>query len=70
MIQDVRLSTSDRLPIEFLGRMGGEAPSVKELVAVARKLVTGAGRKKRLLEENADEHDHSFEQQQEQYQND
>ena len=45
MIQDVRLSISDRLPIEFLGRMGGEAPSVKELVAVARKLVPGAGRK-------------------------
>jgi 2-oxoglutarate ferredoxin oxidoreductase subunit alpha len=40
MIEDVRLSTSDRLPIDFLGRMGGEAPSVKEVVATARKLLS------------------------------
>ena len=34
LIQDVRLTASDRLPIEFVGYMGGEAPSVKELVAL------------------------------------
>jgi 2-oxoglutarate/2-oxoacid ferredoxin oxidoreductase subunit alpha len=39
MIEDVRLSTSDRLPIDFIGRMGGEAPSLKELIAAARKLL-------------------------------
>ncbi len=39
MIEDVRLATSDRLPIEFVGYMGGLAPSVKELVALGRKLL-------------------------------
>ena len=39
MIEDVRLSTSDRLPIHFVGHMGGLAPTVKELVALGRKLL-------------------------------
>jgi 2-oxoglutarate ferredoxin oxidoreductase subunit alpha len=45
MIEDVRLSTSDRWPVGFLGRTGGEAPSVKELVAAARKLLRVPRRK-------------------------
>ena len=46
LIEDVRLSASDRLPIEFVGYMGGEAPSVKELVALGRKLLQKPRRKK------------------------
>ena len=44
MIDDVRLALADRLPIEFVGRMGGEAPSVKELVALGRKFLGKKGR--------------------------
>jgi 2-oxoglutarate/2-oxoacid ferredoxin oxidoreductase subunit alpha len=43
MIHDVRLALADRLPIELVGRMGGEAPSVKELVALGRKLLRKKG---------------------------
>jgi 2-oxoglutarate/2-oxoacid ferredoxin oxidoreductase subunit alpha len=43
MIDDVRLAVADRLLIEFVGRMGGEAPSVKELVALGRKLLQKKG---------------------------
>lgn len=50
LLQDVRLATSDKLPIEFVGYTGGEAPTVKELVAIGRKLLqkprNGNGRKK------------------------
>ncbi|MEN6452579.1 MAG: 3-methyl-2-oxobutanoate dehydrogenase subunit VorB [Thermoguttaceae bacterium] len=45
MLQDVRLATSDRLPIEFLGYAGGEAPSVKGLVAFGRKLLKKPAKK-------------------------
>jgi 2-oxoglutarate/2-oxoacid ferredoxin oxidoreductase subunit alpha len=45
LIEDVRLSAADRLPIEFVGYMGGEAPSVKELVALGRKLLQKPRRK-------------------------
>ena len=44
MIDDVRLALADRVPIEFVGRMGGEAPSVKELVALGRKFLGKKGR--------------------------
>jgi 2-oxoglutarate ferredoxin oxidoreductase subunit alpha len=40
LIEDVRLAAAERLPIEFVGRMGGEAPSVKELVVLGRKLLS------------------------------
>jgi hypothetical protein len=43
MLDDVRLALADRVPIEFVGRMGGEAPSVKELVALGRKLLRRKG---------------------------
>jgi 2-oxoglutarate/2-oxoacid ferredoxin oxidoreductase subunit alpha len=43
MIDDVRLALAERLPIDFVGRMGGEAPSVKELVALGRKLMGRKG---------------------------
>jgi 2-oxoglutarate ferredoxin oxidoreductase subunit alpha len=43
MIDDVRLALADRIPIDFVGRMGGEAPSVKELVALGRKLLRRKG---------------------------
>jgi 2-oxoglutarate/2-oxoacid ferredoxin oxidoreductase subunit alpha len=46
MIDDVRLATSDRLPIEFRGYTGGEAPSVKELVSLGRKLLRKPSRKR------------------------
>ena len=39
MVEDVRMAVAGRLPIEFLGYTGGEAPSVKELVALGRKLL-------------------------------
>jgi 2-oxoglutarate ferredoxin oxidoreductase subunit alpha len=45
LIQDVQLAALDRLPIEFVGYMGGEAPSVKELVALGRKLLQKPRRK-------------------------
>jgi len=44
MIDDVRLALADHVPIDFVGRMGGEAPSVKELVALGRKLLGKKGR--------------------------
>ena len=44
MIDDVRLALADRVPIEFVGRMGGEASSVKELVALGRKFLGKKGR--------------------------
>ena len=39
MLDDVRIAVADRAQIEFIGRAGGEAPSVKELVAAGRKLM-------------------------------
>jgi len=39
MIEDVRLSVGDKLPIEFVGRTGGEAPTVKELIQFGRRLL-------------------------------
>jgi 2-oxoglutarate ferredoxin oxidoreductase subunit alpha len=39
MVEDVRMALSGSRPIEFLGYTGGEAPSVKELVALGRKLL-------------------------------
>ncbi len=45
LVEDVRMAVSGRLPIEFLGYAGGEAPSVKELVAVGRKLLQKPQRK-------------------------
>ena len=44
MLDDVRLALAERVPIEFVGRMGGEAPSVKELIALGRKLLGKKGR--------------------------
>jgi hypothetical protein len=41
----VRLATADRWPIEFVGTMGGDAPSVKELAALGRKLLQKPRRK-------------------------
>ena len=39
MVEDVRMAIAGSRPMEFLGYTGGEAPSVKELVAVGRKLL-------------------------------
>ncbi len=39
MVEDVRLAVGDRVPIEFVGRTGGESPSIKELVALGRKML-------------------------------
>lgn len=47
LIQDVQLSSENRLPIEFVGYMGGEAPSIKELVALGRKLLKKPAKKKK-----------------------
>jgi 2-oxoglutarate/2-oxoacid ferredoxin oxidoreductase subunit alpha len=46
MLDDVRLALADRVPIEFVGRMGGEAPSVKELVALGRKFLGKKGNRR------------------------
>jgi 2-oxoglutarate ferredoxin oxidoreductase subunit alpha len=46
MVQDVRLAVAERVPVEFIGRMGGEAPSIKELVAAGKKLLQKPRRKK------------------------
>jgi 2-oxoglutarate ferredoxin oxidoreductase subunit alpha len=39
MVEDVRMAVSGSRPVEFLGYTGGDAPSVKELVALGRKLL-------------------------------
>jgi len=39
LIDDVRLAASARWPIDLMGYAGGEAPSVKELIAAGRKLL-------------------------------
>ena len=46
MLEDVRLAVEGRVPIEFLGYAGGEAPSIKDLVAQGRKLLKKSSRKK------------------------
>jgi len=33
MLEDVRLTLGDRVPVEFYGRVGGNVPSVEELCA-------------------------------------
>jgi 2-oxoglutarate ferredoxin oxidoreductase subunit alpha len=45
MVEDVRMTIAGARPIEFLGFTGGEAPSVKELVALGRKLLQRPRRK-------------------------
>lgn len=35
MVEDVRLATKDRAPVQFYGRVGGQVPSVKEIVEIA-----------------------------------
>ena len=44
MLDDVRLSLADCVPIDFVGRLGGYAPSVKELVALGRKILGKKGK--------------------------
>jgi len=39
LVEDVRLAVADRIPIEIHGYLGGEAPTVKELIALGRKLL-------------------------------
>ncbi len=39
MIEDVRMAVLGSRPVEFLGYTGGDAPSVKELVTIGRKLL-------------------------------
>lgn len=43
MVEDVRLALAERVPIELVARTGGEAPSIKELVALGRKLLAKKG---------------------------
>jgi pyruvate/2-oxoacid:ferredoxin oxidoreductase alpha subunit len=38
MVDDVRLALNGSRPVEFLGRMGGNVPSHKEVLALVRKL--------------------------------
>jgi 2-oxoglutarate/2-oxoacid ferredoxin oxidoreductase subunit alpha len=47
MIDDVRIAVANEWPIEFLGYTGGEAPSVKQLVALGRKMLKKPQRKSR-----------------------
>jgi 2-oxoglutarate ferredoxin oxidoreductase subunit alpha len=47
LIQDVQLASADRLPIEFVGYMGGQSPTIKELVALGRKLLRKPSAKNR-----------------------
>ena len=49
MLEDVRLAVEGRVPIEFLGYAGGEAPSIKELVALGRKLLKKSNRKMEIM---------------------
>ena len=39
MVEDVQITLSGSRPVEFLGYTGGDAPSVKELVVLGRKLL-------------------------------
>jgi 2-oxoglutarate/2-oxoacid ferredoxin oxidoreductase subunit alpha len=43
MVQDVRLALGDRVPIDLIARTGGEAPSVKDLVALGRRHLAKKG---------------------------
>lgn len=39
MVDDVRLAVNGRKPVEFYGRMGGNVPSIRELVDQIKKMV-------------------------------
>ena len=39
MVDDVRLAVNGRKPVEFYGRMGGNVPSIRELVDEIKKMV-------------------------------
>jgi 2-oxoglutarate ferredoxin oxidoreductase subunit alpha len=43
MLEDVRLANEGRVPVEFVGRMGGIVPSPDEVVAALRRLADGPG---------------------------
>ena len=42
MVDDVRLAVNGRKPVEFYGRMGGNVPTVEEILAVVMELVNTA----------------------------
>jgi pyruvate/2-oxoacid:ferredoxin oxidoreductase alpha subunit len=42
MVEDVRLAVAGRRPVEFYGRVGGNVPSVEELLAKIEEQVTAA----------------------------
>jgi pyruvate/2-oxoacid:ferredoxin oxidoreductase alpha subunit len=39
MVDDVRLAVNGRKPVEFYGRMGGNVPSIKELVYEIKRMM-------------------------------
>ena len=43
MVEDVRLSVHDRIPIDFYGRMGGNVPSAEECLDVIRRAAREGG---------------------------
>jgi len=47
MVEDVQLAVQCRRPIELLGRTGGGVPTVKEVVATARKVLRKAARRQK-----------------------
>jgi hypothetical protein len=42
MVEDVRLALDGKRPIEFYGRVGGNVPSVEELLAKIEENVSAA----------------------------
>jgi hypothetical protein len=43
MVEDVRLSIHDRIPVDFYGRMGGNVPSAEECLEVIRRAAKEGG---------------------------
>ena len=40
MLEDVKLAVNGRAPVEFLGKLGGDLPTVKEILRISKKLVS------------------------------
>jgi 2-oxoglutarate ferredoxin oxidoreductase subunit alpha len=39
MLEDVKLSVNGRIPVEFFGKLGGQTPTVSELLRLSGKLI-------------------------------
>jgi hypothetical protein len=51
MVDDVRLALAGRSPVEFFSRVGGNAPSAEDVLAVLEHTFPGCGPESRQHEE-------------------